>query len=211
VADIHYYGVRQGSDVPTQEVFVPFTQAPTEMLGQMCFAVRTHSDPSGFLNTFRQAAAGVDKNLPLVSPITQADAAEESIQAEHSLAALTAMFSGLAVLLACIGLYGVMAYNVSRRTHEIGVRMALGAPRAGIRWLVLRESLLLSVGGIVVGIPAALVANHLMKSILYGVAPSDPPTFLGASILLVTVAAVAAYSPAQRASRVEPMVALRNE
>ena len=89
--------------------------------------------------------------------------------------------------------------------------MALGAPRTGIRWLVLRESLLLSVGGIVVGIPAALVANHLMKSILYGVAPSDLRTLLGASVLLVTVAALAAYSPAQRASRVEPMVALRNE
>ena len=117
----------------------------------------------------------------------------------------------MAVLLACIGLYGVMAYNVSRRTREIGIRMALGAPRAGIRWLVLRESLLLSGGGIAVGIPAALVANHLVKSILYGVAPSDPPTLLAASLLLVMVAVVAASLPAQRASRVDPMFALRNE
>jgi predicted permease len=211
VADLHYHGMRQRSDLPTQEVFVPFTQAPPEMLGQMSFALRTRSNPSGFLNIVRQQAAEVDKNLPLVWPTTQAGVAEESIQAEHSLAALTGMFSGLAVLLACIGLYGVIAYNVSRRTREIGVRMALGARRTGIRWLVLRESLLLSASGIAVGVPAALVANHLIKSILYGVAPSDPSTFLAASVLLVTVSAVAAYYPAQRASRVDPMVALRNE
>jgi ABC-type antimicrobial peptide transport system permease subunit len=121
------------------------------------------------------------------------------------------MFSGIAVALACIGLYGVMAYNVSRRTREIGVRMALGAPRAVIRRLVLRESLLLASAGIALGIPAALAASYLMKSILYGIAPSDPLTLLAASILLITVAAVAAYFPAQRASRVDPMVALRNE
>ena len=211
VADLHYHGLRQGNDVPSQEVFLPFTHAPSEMLGQMCFAVRTRSNPSSFLNTLRHEAAAVEKNLPLVWPTTQAEVAEESIQAEHSLAALTGTFTGLAVLLACIGLYGVMAYNVSRRTRETGVRMALGAPRAGIRWLVLRESLLLAGSGIAVGVPAALVTNHLMKSVLYGVVPSDLPTFLAASVLLVTIAAIAAYLPARRASRVDPMVALRNE
>jgi predicted permease len=211
VPDLHYHGFRQGNDIPSQEVFLPFTQAPSEMLGQMCFAVRTRSNPSGLLNTMRHEAAAVDKNLPLVWPSTQAEAAEASIQAEHSLAALTGLFSGLAVMLACIGLYGVMAYNVSRRTREIGVRMALGAGRAVISRLVLGESILLSAGGIALGIPAGLVANHLMKSVLYGVAPSDLPTFLAASILLVTVAVVAAYFPARRASRVDPMVALRNE
>ena len=181
------------------------------MLGQMCFAVRTRSNPSSFLNTLRHEAAAVEKNLPLVWPTTQAEVAEESIQAEHSLAALTGMFSGIAVMLACIGLYGVMAYNVSRRTREIGVRMALGAPRAVIRRLVLRESLLLAGTGIALGIPAALAASYLMESVLYGIAPSDPMTLLAASILLITVAAMAAYFPAQRASRVDPMVALRNE
>jgi predicted permease len=211
VADLHYHGLRQGDDIPSQEVFLPFTQAPSEMLGQMCFAVRTRSNPSSFLNTLRHEAAAVEKNLPLVWPTTQAEVAEGSIQAEHSLTALIGLLTGLAVLLACIGLYGVMAYSVSRRTREIGVRMALGAPRAGIRWLVLRESLLLSGSGIAVGVPAALVATHLMKSILYGVAPSDPPTVVAASVLLVAVAVVAAYFPARRASHVDPMVALRNE
>jgi ABC-type antimicrobial peptide transport system permease subunit len=115
------------------------------------------------------------------------------------------------VLLACVGLYGVMAYTVSRRTREIGIRMALGAARRRIRGMVLRESALLVGAGVAAGIPAALAANQLLRSILYGVKPSDVSIFFQGTMLLIGVAGVAAYLPARRASRVDPMVALRDE
>lgn len=211
VRDVHYYGVRPANNVPSQEVFVPYTQAPADRLGQMCFAVRIAANPGSVWSTIRREAQAVDKNLAVVAPVMQDDVAQESISEERSLALLTGLFSGLAVLLACIGLYGVMAYAVSRRTREIGVRMALGAARPRIRWMFLRESALLVAAGIMVGIPVTLTAGRLLRSILYGVGPSDVSVFLFGTILFAAVAALAAYLPARRATRVDPMVALRAE
>jgi predicted permease len=211
--DVRFHGVREDDDdVPSQEeVFVPYTQAEAGMLGQMCFALRTASNPMSILKTVQHEAQAVDKNLPLVAPFTQVEVGEKSIAEEHSLAVLTGSFSGLAVLLACVGLYGVMAYTVSGRTREIGVRMALGATQPSIRRMFLRESGLLVSAGIVVGIPVTLTASRLLRSVLYGVGPSDLSTFFFGTTLLAAVAALAAYLPARRASRVDPMVALRNE
>jgi putative ABC transport system permease protein len=211
--NVRFHGVREDDDdVPSQEeVFVPYTQAGSATLGQMCFALRTVSNPMSVLKTVQQEAQAVDKNLPLVAPFTQVEVGERSTQEEHSLVILTGSFSSLAVLLACIGLYGVMAYTVSRRTREIGVRMALGATQPSIRRMFLRESGLLVSAGIVVGIPVTLTASRLLRSVLYGVGPSDLSTFFFGTALLAAVAALAAYLPARRASRVDPMVALRNE
>jgi predicted permease len=211
VRDARFYAVREPADLPSQEVFVPYTQARTSMLGQMCFALRTASNPLGVLSAVRLAAQAVDKNLPVAAPFTQAGVAEESIQEEHSLAILTASFSGMAMMLASIGLYGVMAYAVSRRTREIGVRMALGAAQSHVRGMFLRESGLLVGAGIVAGTGVALATNRFLGSLLYGVRPYDTASFLLAIPLLAAVAALAAYLPARRASRVDPMVALRNE
>jgi predicted permease len=211
VQDMHYYSLRQDSEVPAAELFLPYTQAPRSMLGQMCFALRINADPAGILQAAQNTAQLVDKNLPVVSASTQAELTAESISRERSLATLTSLFSALAVLLACVGLYGVMAFTVSRRTREIGILMSLGADRAQVRGLVLRESWFLMCVGIAIGIPAALGANIFLRSLLYGVKPSDAGTFFISATLLAGVASIAAYLPARRASCVDPLVALRHE
>lgn len=209
--DIHSHGVREEDDVPSQEVFIPYTQAPANMLGQMCFALRTLTNPADLFGAVRREAQAVDNKLPLSDPMTQAQVAKRSTQEENSLVILTGSFTSLAVLLACVGLYGVMAYTVSRRAREIGVRMALGAAPPGIRWMFLRESGLLVGAGVFAGIGLSQAANRLLESILYGVKPFDVLTFVAGTLLLIAVAALAAYLPARRASRVDPMIVLRSE
>ena len=124
---------------------------------------------------------------------------------------LSAFFSGLAVLLASIGLYGVMAYSVARRTHDIGIRMALGAQRQDVLWMVLRQALLLVVAGIVIGVPLTFALTRVVSSLLYGLSSSDPLTLSAAVLILFAVAALASYLPARRASRLDPMTALHYE
>jgi ABC-type antimicrobial peptide transport system permease subunit len=127
------------------------------------------------------------------------------------IAQLVSFFGVLALLLACVGLYGVMGHAVSRRTNEIGIRMALGAKSQSILWMVLRETLILVVAGIAIGVPVALSAARLVSTQLYGLSAADPLTLAAAVTLLIAVAALAGYLPARRASRVDPMVALRYE
>jgi ABC-type antimicrobial peptide transport system permease subunit len=124
---------------------------------------------------------------------------------------LSSFFALLALLLACVGLYGLMAYTVNRRTGEIGVRMALGAERSRIALMVLAESLLLVIFGLAIGVPAAALASHLIASQLFGVKPGDPVTLLAVCVLLVGVTAIASYLPARRAASIEPIEALRSE
>jgi ABC-type antimicrobial peptide transport system permease subunit len=130
---------------------------------------------------------------------------------EQLISQLCTWFAVLALLLTSIGLYGVMTYNVARRTHEIGVRMALGAQNRDVQWMILRESLLLLGIGIVLGVPATMAATRLVGAQLFGLTPSDPPTFITAIVAICAVALLAAYFPARRATRVDPMVALRDE
>jgi ABC-type antimicrobial peptide transport system permease subunit len=139
------------------------------------------------------------------------DQIDESLSAQRAMAALSAFFGILATLLAAVGLYGVMAYTVTRRTREIGIRLALGAGRASLLKLVLREVALLTTFGVVIAIPMALAVTRLVRSELYGIVPNDPLSITAAAVVLSSVALLAGYIPAERATRVHPLTALRYE
>jgi ABC-type antimicrobial peptide transport system permease subunit len=136
---------------------------------------------------------------------------DDTLQTDRFIEQLSSVFGLLAILLASIGLYGVMAYNVVRRTRDIGIRMALGAEPASVRWQVLRESLVLVFIGIVIGVPAAIAGSRLIRGMLFGLGAADPVVLVSAAALLIFVAALAGFLPARRASRVDPIVALRYE
>jgi ABC-type antimicrobial peptide transport system permease subunit len=153
----------------------------------------------------------LDSSLPLFNIKTLAEQKSESLVQERLLAKLSGFFGALALLLASIGLYGVMAYNVVRQTREIGIRMALGASRQALLLMVLRDGLLMVAIGVAAGIPLSLWLSRLVRGLLFGVAAHDPSTLMTSALILMTVAALASYLPARRASRVEPIVALRCE
>jgi ABC-type antimicrobial peptide transport system permease subunit len=136
---------------------------------------------------------------------------DETLQTDRFIEQLSSAFGFLAILLASIGLYGVMAYNVARRTRDIGIRMALGAEPGNVRWQILRETLVLVSIGIAIGVPAAIAGARLVRSMLFGLGLADPIVFISAAAVLALVAALAGFLPARRASRVDPIVALRYE
>jgi len=162
-------------------------------------------------STIRREIQAVDKNLVIQNLVTANQRVDQSLFMERLMVKVSGFFATLALSLACIGLYGVMSYDVARRTHEIGVRMALGAQRRDVVGLVLRETMLLVVIGVITGLSAAMGATRLIASLLYGLTPNDPLTIGLASLLLLAVAALAGYLPARRAARVDPMIALRCE
>jgi ABC-type antimicrobial peptide transport system permease subunit len=153
----------------------------------------------------------LDANLPIFDMKTMAVQVDESLFVERMVAALSVAFGALATLLAAIGLYGVMSYAVARRTREIGIRMALGAERGRVLWLVLREVAVMSAAGILGGLGAALWLTRQVQSQLFGLSPNDPVTLTVATILLAFVAITAGYIPARRATTIDPMIALRSE
>ncbi|HEY6404135.1 MAG TPA: ADOP family duplicated permease, partial [Blastocatellia bacterium] len=161
--------------------------------------------------TIRREIQAIDKSLEISDLSAILQLRDQALVQERLLAELSGFFGLLALLLACIGLYGVMSYGVARRTHEIGVRMALGAQRVDVVRLVMRATMSLVIVGLIAGLGAALATTHLIESLLYGLTPNDPLTIGLAGLLLVTVAALAGYLPARRAARVDPMVALRHE
>jgi len=153
----------------------------------------------------------VDNNLPLFDVKTQTQQADESLSVERLFATLSSFFGILALLLACIGLYGVMSYGVARRTNEIGIRMAMGASAPRVTGMVMRETMWVVLIGVAIGLGAALAGTRLIASMLFGLAATDALTISFAVLTMVSVAAVAGYLPARRASKVDPMVALRYE
>jgi ABC-type antimicrobial peptide transport system permease subunit len=159
----------------------------------------------------RRALAGIDSNLPVPGVRTLAQQVDGYLNHEELIAQLSIFFALLALVLACIGLYGVMSDNVVRRTLEIGIRMALGAQSGSVLWLILKECLLLLGIGVAVGVPVTLGAGQLVQSQLFGLSPSDPFTVATAVLSIAVVTLLAAYLPARRASRVDPVVALRFE
>jgi macrolide transport system ATP-binding/permease protein len=175
------------------------------------FELRTAGDPTALVNQVRAIVAQADNNLPLFDVRTQTQQIEQMLYQERLMARLSSFFAFLALVLACMGLYGLLSYEVARRTRELGIRMALGAQRRDLMRLVVRRGLLLAFVGAIIGIGASMAVTRLMASLLYSVRPNDPATFAGVSILLVLVAFAACSIPARRAMRIDPMVALREE
>ncbi len=207
VKDVKYRSLRE-QERPMY--YRPFQQPGTSR-GQMTLVVRTTGDPLSLAAALQREARALDPAMPLFTAETLAAQLDASLAQERLVAALSSVFSLLALLLACIGLYGVLAYDVARRTHEIGIRMALGASSGRIVQLVLRETLWLMSIGVVIGLGTALAATRWVKSLLFGLEPHDPLTMGLAVLTLLVVAAVAGYLPARRAAKVDPLVALRHE
>ena len=189
-------------------LYVPMFQAPE---GGATFEVRTAMHPASAEAAILASVRAIDNRLPVYSVKSLGEQFDNSIVEERLVASLSSVFGILALLLTCVGLYGLMAYTVNRRTGEIGIRMALGAERKRISRMILRETLLLVLCGLAIGIPAAIVTARLIASQLFGLSPGDPITFLAASIAMTTVTLMASYLPARRAASVDPMRALRSE
>ncbi len=211
VADTKRLSLREE---PTAEMYVPYTQNEIKIwpsMQTMQVALRTDADPAAIVGSVREAVRSVDPDLPLAKIATLTTLVDESMaQARFSMLLLGA-FGGLAVALAAVGMYGVISYSVSQRTQEIGIRMALGAERGSVFTMVLGQGARLAGMGVGIGIAAAFGATHMMSSYLYGVGATDPLTFAAVSLLLGAIALLACYLPARRATRVDPMIALRYE
>ncbi|HMH16284.1 MAG TPA: ABC transporter permease [Edaphobacter sp.] len=179
--------------------------------GGMTYAIRTSMKPEAIVPSLRAAIQKIDRDLPLIDVRTQQQQIDTNTQQERIFASLSAGFGLLALALACVGIYGIMAYTVSQRTNEIGIRLALGAHRQQVGAMVLRQATRLTILGITIGVAASLALSRLVKSMLYGLQPTDPISIIGAATLLLAVAMFASWIPALRASRVEPIEALRHE
>lgn len=218
VAVVHDMPVNRFEATQQPIFYFPYTQRPGRDRGpygfnrvQMTFLVRTSGDPAGLANGVRQAIAEIEPDHAIADLQTMESAMGDDLRFERWYMVLLSVFGGLAMLLASVGIYGVMAYSVAQRTHEIGMRMALGASATDVLLLMLRRSATLIASGVALGLAGALALTRLMASELHGVSPTDPPTFATVSVLLVIVALTACWIPTRRASSVDPTVALRYE
>lgn len=207
VRDAKYISLRERT---LRTYYLSFFQQPRGgMAGTML--LRSFADPAGMAAAIQSAVRELDPQAQALKLRTMNDVVDESLLRERFVAQLASFFSLFALLLACIGLYGVMSYATARRTREIGIRMALGARAADVIRLVLRETILLVGAGVLIGLGAAFAAIRLVATLLFGLGPTDPLTILLVVLLMLIVAVLAGYLPARRAARVEPMAALRYE
>jgi predicted permease len=205
--DAKYYTLRKS---PEPTYYTPYVQEPYGMTAAS-FAVVTRAPGQAILPSLRDAVASVDRNLPLLDVRTQDEQIAATLQQERIFASLTSGFGVLALVLACIGIYGIMAYSVSQRTNEIGIRVALGARPGRVLRMVLGEASSMAVLGVAAGVAGALGLSRLIASMLYGLKSYDPVTFTASAALLLCVGLAASWIPARRAARVDPMRALRHE
>jgi predicted permease len=203
--DAKYNSIRDAA-VPTE--YVPYAQNPQ---GSATFEVRTSGNPLTSVGAIREAVRRIDPDLPLINVTTQLEEVERRFVQEKLFAQAYVLFGGLAVVVAAVGLFGLMSYSVARRTSEIGIRMALGAARHDVLLLVMRESMILVAAGVVIGLGGAIAASRLVSNLLFGLGPTDPATMAGAMTVMVLISALAGYLPARQAAHVDPMVALRDE
>jgi len=205
IGDVHHEGLAQK---PRPEMYYPLDQSTSSRL---TFVLRSRQALAPLGSAARRELAAVDPGLSLYDVKTLEDRVSDSVAAPRSAGLLLGLFAGLAVVLAAAGVYGVLAFSVAQRSREIGIRMAIGASARSVRWWVLRRALLLGGVGIVLGFGGALLLGRSLQQLLYGVAPSDPPTALAAAAMLTGVTVIAALLPADRATRVDPQEALRAE
>lgn len=205
-ADTLYADLHGGA--PPQ-LFLPYAQQA--QIRRLTYQIRTQTNPESIVPALRRAVHAADPQLPLVNVRTQQEQIEADLHDERLFVTLTSGFGMLALLLAAVGIYGVMAYSVARRTREIGIRLALGALPRQLLAMVLREASWLSAMAVAIGVGTSLLCSRLLKSMLFGIAPDDPATLCAAAFLLMTVALAASWIPARRAASVEPMEALRPE
>ena len=204
--DTRYSNLR---DDPPPQFFLPYVQQP--QVGTMVYQLRTLMQPSALVPALRKVVQSVDPDLPVIDVRTQREQINATMQIQRALAAMTTAFGLLALILACVGVYGIMAYTVAQRTNEIGIRLVLGARPTQLRRMILRESTSITMMGILAGVGAALFLTRLVKSMLYGIQPYDLPTFSVGVLVLLAVALAASWLPARRAAKVQPMHALRHE
>jgi predicted permease len=191
--------------------YLPFHQDSYHPVNEMTFALRTSGDPLRYVNTVHEIVRQSDSRAPVTDIKTQAAQIDQTMNQEIIFARLCTAFAILALLIACVGLYGTMAYTVARRTGEIGIRMALGAQRGAVVWMVLRQVFALAAVGLAIGVPAALGTSKFVESFLFGVKPNSSAALVLAVAILLSAVLLAGYVPARKASRIDPLTALRHE
>jgi predicted permease len=220
--EIEIIGLAKDAKYATQReetkpmIYVPWRQ-DMRFLSSVNFYLRTAGEPTALIAAVRQAVREIDENLPVTDLTTQVERAGETLQMERLFAKLVTLFGLLAQLLAGIGLFGVLAYAVSTRTHEIGIRMALGASQTDLLKMIVKQGMALALIGVALGLGGAYVLTKYLESwmslskMLYGIKPNDPLTYGVVAVLLIIVALIACYLPARRATKVDPLIALRHE
>jgi putative ABC transport system permease protein len=205
IADVKSYGANEATP---STVYLPFDQAP---LGDVSVLVRATASTALTINGTRAAIKEVDGDLPVFDVRTMTEVVSDSVAQPRFYAILLGSFAGIALVIAALGIYGVISYAVSQRTRELGIRIALGAQKERVVRLVIGQGLTLTLLGIAVGIAGALIMTRLIATMLFGVAPADPLTFVGVATMFVLVACLASYLPARRAAGVDPIIAMRAE
>jgi macrolide transport system ATP-binding/permease protein len=191
-------------------VYIPYDQGYPQP-NEMTYVLRTTGDPLTYVNSVREMVRQADGRIAVSDVRTQTGEIDDQIHQEIMLADLCSAFAMLALTIACVGLYGTMSYTVARRTGEMGIRMALGAQRSAVVWIVMREIFVLAAVGLAISVPVALGTSRFVESLLFGMKPNDPLALMLAVLILLSAALLAGYLPARRASRIDPMNALRHE
>ncbi len=214
VAHVKHFGLDADERVQPQ-LYLPFNQAPDDLLPilspRMTLVIRTKTDPLSLIAAVRHQVQTLDPNQPVFNVSTMEQTLDQSLGTQRLSMSLLMVLASLALILAAVGIYGVMSYTVTQRTHEIGIRMAIGAQRRDVFRMVIGRGMVLVLFGVALGLIGAFSLTRLMRTMLFGVAPTDPVTFVSIAVMLTGVALVACYVPGRRATKVDPLVALRYE